>query len=448
MGSKIDPGKFDCYAAALPDEEQFVLNARDPAAAETVRYWITLRQAMMGRGEKPTSDGEMLAEAGACATRMVAWRSDNKMVTIYDKFATDGDAPLFVGPRWHYEQPPVSGEDWLAAFRQHIEMQNGALARYEGENASLRVALAEDEQKLNTAESQDTLNRQTISRLQTENAELRGHIADLEGTVSSQGDSLIQVRAQLASANMERDRLEAKLPKHLTFIVTDLARKIACGLRQVSTTMDATLDAHRDHGDDYVGHHEDIKTWIDRINGYAAELEAAPPDPFTRHDQALPDPQPETISDLAESPPINDHRFGHLEKFGDYAYARGLTVSPAHLPRALHEMEHQFSWRLVAIFGQTDSQSIGFIFKRVLCPHSIVDHPTKEGVRACELCGLDASECGEFPRTGFVGWPVQVRFGGDTAFPGGHYPFVRPSDQPFRTVDRAGEGDLGRGQEP
>lgn len=291
MGTRLNPGRFDCYSAALADEEQFVLNARDPAFSPTIRFWITQREAMIGRGEKPVSDNEMLTEAGLCATRGVAWRSDNAMVSIFDKFASEGDQPVFVGPRWQYEQPPETREEWENAFRTHITGQDCTINRLNCENVSLRVEVATQDQAIDTLRSQDVVSQQTISRLTEQLVDLRGVLADKNGRMAEDQDTIIQLRAQLASANMERDRLEGR-------------------------------------------------------------LEAAP--------------RPEIVSeDLAEPPEINDHRFGHLEKHGDYAYARGLTVSPTHLPKALHQMQHDFGWRLVAIFGETTAEKIGFIFKRV-----------------------------------------------------------------------------------
>ena len=71
------------------------------------------------------------------------------------------------------------------------------------------------------------------------------------------------------------------------------------------------------------------------------------------------------MTDLATPPNLQDHRFGELIKGEHYAYARGLTVSPPHLPRALDAMMAD-GWELMAIFGQTDASKIGFIFKRVL----------------------------------------------------------------------------------
>ena len=67
--------------------------------------------------------------------------------------------------------------------------------------------------------------------------------------------------------------------------------------------------------------------------------------------------------DLAHAPEVPHHRFSTFYESGEYAYARGLEVNPIHLPVALDAMRKS-NWHLVAIFGQTDSQHIGFIFRR------------------------------------------------------------------------------------
>lgn len=68
-------------------------------------------------------------------------------------------------------------------------------------------------------------------------------------------------------------------------------------------------------------------------------------------------------SDLAHNPEVPGHRFATFHKAGRYAYARGLEVNPTHLPAALDAMAGD-GWFLVSIFGQTDSQHVGFIFER------------------------------------------------------------------------------------
>lgn len=67
--------------------------------------------------------------------------------------------------------------------------------------------------------------------------------------------------------------------------------------------------------------------------------------------------------DLAKIEQVPDYRFGTFMKGEHYAFARGLTINPSHLPGALDAMERD-GWHLISIFGQTDSSSIGFIFRR------------------------------------------------------------------------------------
>jgi hypothetical protein len=77
MGSKLKPGKFDCYANAEPDEPMFILLARDPRAPDAVLRWIECSEDLIRRGEKPSSDRAMLDEARECAAAMIDWRVKN-----------------------------------------------------------------------------------------------------------------------------------------------------------------------------------------------------------------------------------------------------------------------------------------------------------------------------------------------------------------------------------
>lgn len=67
MGTKNNPGKFDCYHNAEPDEPMFILLARDPMAPILVRLWADLRAQNAGNPSK-------VAEARACAESMEAYR--------------------------------------------------------------------------------------------------------------------------------------------------------------------------------------------------------------------------------------------------------------------------------------------------------------------------------------------------------------------------------------
>lgn len=66
MTTKNNPGPYDCYGKAHPDEPMFVLLGRDPQAGLLVRTWIAIRRR---RGES----AEVLAEAEQCANAMDAW---------------------------------------------------------------------------------------------------------------------------------------------------------------------------------------------------------------------------------------------------------------------------------------------------------------------------------------------------------------------------------------
>jgi len=68
MGTKNNPGKFDCYQNAEPDEPMFVLLGRDPSAAQLVRMWAYVRQAAENE-----EDLNKIKEALECADAMELW---------------------------------------------------------------------------------------------------------------------------------------------------------------------------------------------------------------------------------------------------------------------------------------------------------------------------------------------------------------------------------------
>lgn len=67
MGTKQNPGAFDCYANAAPDEPMFVLLARDPHAAVLVNLWAAMRRM------DPNANPDKIMEAEKNANEMVAW---------------------------------------------------------------------------------------------------------------------------------------------------------------------------------------------------------------------------------------------------------------------------------------------------------------------------------------------------------------------------------------
>lgn len=77
MGTKNNPGKFDCYENALSDEPMFILLARDPNAPRLVERWAALREDSINHGTRPESDRAMVEEARNCALNMRTWRETN-----------------------------------------------------------------------------------------------------------------------------------------------------------------------------------------------------------------------------------------------------------------------------------------------------------------------------------------------------------------------------------
>lgn len=77
MGSRKKPGKYDCAAHALPDEQTFTLLARDPSFAPVVREWARLRRMAVALGTKPKSDLPKCREAEQLADAGEAWRIAN-----------------------------------------------------------------------------------------------------------------------------------------------------------------------------------------------------------------------------------------------------------------------------------------------------------------------------------------------------------------------------------
>lgn len=75
MGTKNNPGPFDCYAKAHPDEPIFTLRAKDPLAPALVRLWAHVRRVYDQAHGRPmtTSDSDKYFEANQCADQMELW---------------------------------------------------------------------------------------------------------------------------------------------------------------------------------------------------------------------------------------------------------------------------------------------------------------------------------------------------------------------------------------
>ena len=70
MGTKNDPGLYDCYEKAEADEPMFILLARDDLAPTVVRMCGLLRK--LDRSD----DEAKIVEAMECANAMEKWYED------------------------------------------------------------------------------------------------------------------------------------------------------------------------------------------------------------------------------------------------------------------------------------------------------------------------------------------------------------------------------------
>lgn len=72
MGTKNNPGKFDCYAKLEPDEPYFILRGKDPMGWLVVQVWVYLRK-VSAHDDLPPAYVEKLNEAKVAADHMKAW---------------------------------------------------------------------------------------------------------------------------------------------------------------------------------------------------------------------------------------------------------------------------------------------------------------------------------------------------------------------------------------
>lgn len=81
MGTKDNPGEFDCYNLALPDEPLFILRASDASAPHAVEYWaIRYEQRKRAAGEYDGRASRKVREAIRLAEEMRTWRSMRETV--------------------------------------------------------------------------------------------------------------------------------------------------------------------------------------------------------------------------------------------------------------------------------------------------------------------------------------------------------------------------------
>lgn len=92
MGTKNEPGAYDCHAKAEDDEELFTLLARDPLAHGLVELWGHLRNGalreavycfgyLVAQASKipfEPKDEAKVGEAYGCAVKMREWHAEHR----------------------------------------------------------------------------------------------------------------------------------------------------------------------------------------------------------------------------------------------------------------------------------------------------------------------------------------------------------------------------------
>lgn len=93
MGTKNNPGNFDCYHNAEPDEPMFVLLARDPLAPFLTSIWAKVRSGDIEAAStvfvkmlnepgfkymQQPEDQAKVDEAIQCMFNMFEWRKDHR----------------------------------------------------------------------------------------------------------------------------------------------------------------------------------------------------------------------------------------------------------------------------------------------------------------------------------------------------------------------------------
>lgn len=82
MGTKNNPGAFDCHAAAHPDEPLFTLLGRDPLGASLVTLWALARDVLADQRPDPGREREKVAEAMTCVDAMKQWLYSLRRVEV------------------------------------------------------------------------------------------------------------------------------------------------------------------------------------------------------------------------------------------------------------------------------------------------------------------------------------------------------------------------------
>lgn len=109
MGTKDNPGEFDAYAKAEPDEPIFVLLARDLEAPLVIHIWVHLWMREIQMGLRPESDRPQIEAAMRTATEMQQWGEEWRARKAKEGMEFDDRGIPLTGPHARKEKSTTSG---------------------------------------------------------------------------------------------------------------------------------------------------------------------------------------------------------------------------------------------------------------------------------------------------------------------------------------------------
>lgn len=421
MSTKINPGRFNCYAAAMPDEPIFTILARDPAFPATVDFWRSCR-IDFGKN-KSDDDLDRLVAAKDEADAAVRWREANLV-------GPDGE-PTWRAPRQFVtDEPPIAIDTRVPRYLNHDEVVadlreivekygEGTLYNDYDRATELLGVLREVVNKMSEPVESNTFNTDfEAGPLDVESdkkLELRNLVLSVRDKLGMDTAKTIigelgyntlavmlddtarhELNAAVFKTVLRHVDVEPRKPSMLSDMVQEVVDRIDARMKTVEDSLGRPsnsasqkfLKAIRQdllvgciRGEDpipvpvkqiivegvvRVGKGEYTVQELERLVEIA---ERAILDSATPGERVIIDSAPE---DLAHQPEVPPHRFSMFNKGEHYAYARGLEINPSHLPTALDALLKD-GWELISLFGQTDSEHVGFIFKRVAPPMFIFE---------------------------------------------------------------------------
>jgi hypothetical protein len=259
MGTKTNPGAFDCYAAALPDEPIFHLLGRDPAFPATVEFWARERTRL---GKVETNDDlKRVGEANLIAGAAKRWRQQ-----LVD--ATPEGDPYPWQNRGHvdaYDRDPAvrhNADAWEGTQGGPVRMQE--IIGWTAWAVAGSLAIAQFKFGMKAVPTMKALAEMIDG---TERA--GWHLENLNS--HNWGYEAVFRRSHFDEHYSAAVPLRQDVNTNLSVAVQDnlvLRAKAVVGLNQLANDLSGAI-SEAGWGPERFG---EFMTFVDRVNGYAAEL--------------------------------------------------------------------------------------------------------------------------------------------------------------------------------